>query len=160
MAYVNVRYRYITRPLVSLYVKAHPLQYIHLQHPLHDTCVQLHWYSIRMKPNEDNKTWISIILVRNIFFYILNKCTIDVFSYTDTRFEWSLMEIKKTWISNILVRNNFLYFKQIYCCLTFVCMYSFTVWQGLYDNTSPVYGDLIIDICLPMDATMYKLSIV
>ena len=44
---------------------------------------QLHWYSIRMKSNEDNKTWIS----------------------------------------NILIRNNFLCLKQVYCCLTFVCVY-------------------------------------
>ena len=29
----------------------------------------------------------------------------------------------KTWISNILVRNIFLCLKQVYCCLTFVCVY-------------------------------------
>ena len=32
-------------------------------------------------------------------------------------------EIDKTWISNILVRNNFLCLKQVYYCLTLVCVY-------------------------------------
>ena len=32
-------------------------------------------------------------------------------------------EDDKTWISNLLVRNNFLCLKQVYCCLTFVCVY-------------------------------------
>ena len=31
-------------------------------------------------------------------------------------------EDNKTWISNILVRNIFLCLKQVYCCLTFVCV--------------------------------------
>ena len=35
-------------------------------------------------------------------------------------------EDNKTLISNILVRNNFLCLKQVYCCLTFVCVY---IWQ-------------------------------
>ena len=56
-----------------------------LKHSLRNTFVQLHWYSIRMKSNEDNKTLIS----------------------------------------NILVRNIFLCLKQVYCCLTFVCVYIF-----------------------------------
>ena len=51
---------------------------------MRNTFVQLHWYSIRMKSNEDNKTWIS----------------------------------------NILVWNN-LCLKQVYCCLTFVCVYRY-----------------------------------
>ena len=39
-------------------------------------------------------------------------------------------EDNKTWISNILVRNIFLCLKQVYCCLTFVCVYIYTscVW--------------------------------
>ena len=32
-------------------------------------------------------------------------------------------EDNKTWVSNILERNNFLCLKQVYCCLTFVCVY-------------------------------------
>ena len=32
-------------------------------------------------------------------------------------------EDNKTLISNILVRNIFLCLKQVYCCLTFVCVY-------------------------------------
>ena len=32
-------------------------------------------------------------------------------------------EDNKTWISSILVRNNVLCLKQVYCCLTFLCMY-------------------------------------
>ena len=32
-------------------------------------------------------------------------------------------EDNETWISNIFVRNNFLCLKQVYCCLTFVCVY-------------------------------------
>ena len=36
-------------------------------------------------------------------------------------------EDNKTWISNILVRNIFLCLKQVYCCLTFVCVYMLQV---------------------------------
>ena len=32
-------------------------------------------------------------------------------------------EDNKTWIFNILVQNIFLCLKQVYCCLTFVCVY-------------------------------------
>ena len=46
--------------------KAHPSSiYIPALTLVTYTFVQLHWYSIRMKSNEDNKTWISNILVRN-----------------------------------------------------------------------------------------------
>ena len=45
------------------------------------------------------------------------------FSYTDTLSEMKSNEDNKTWISNILVRNIFLCLKQIYCGLTFVCVY-------------------------------------
>ena len=39
-------------------------------------------------------------------------------------------EDNKTWISNIVVPNNFLCLKQVYCCLTFVCVY-ILLWQDL-----------------------------
>ena len=73
-------------------VKKHTLlQYIPALkwHSLRNTSVQLHRYSIRMKSNEDNKTGISYILVR----------------------------------------NKFLCLKQVYCCLTFVCMYIY--WSNV-----------------------------
>ena len=42
-------------------------------------------------------------------------------------------EDNKTWISKILVRNNCLCLKQVYCCLTFVCVYIiallYNTWQ-------------------------------
>ena len=41
-------------------------------------------------------------------------------------------ENNKTWISNIVVRNIFLCLKQVYCCLTFVCMY---IYKAFYDKS-------------------------
>ena len=41
----------------------------------------------------------------------------------------------KTWISSILVRNNCLFLKQVYCCLTFVCVYWYIIHmrnEGMY----------------------------
>ena len=61
--------------------KSTPLFNIYpLEHSLRNTFVQLHWYSNRMKSNEDNQTWISHILVWNICFMfktsllLLNFC--------------------------------------------------------------------------------------
>ena len=47
---------------------------------------------------------------------------------------------KKTWISHILVRNIFLCLKQVYCCLTFVCVYIFVEESKRYFLVSVTCG--------------------
>ena len=42
-------------------------------------------------------------------------------------------EDNKTWISNISLRNIFLCLKQVYCCLTFVCVYNSLSQQREHD---------------------------
>ena len=56
----------------------------------------------------------------SIYTRLNTRCVIHLFSYSITM---KSNKDDKTWISNILVRNNSLCLKQIYCCLTCVCMY-------------------------------------
>ena len=42
-------------------------------------------------------------------------------------------EDNKTWICNIMVRNIFM-FKQVYCCLTFVCVYILKYVYGRFSK--------------------------
>ena len=51
-------------------------------------------------------------------------------------------EDNKTRISNILVRNIFLCLKQVYCCLTFVCVYIWLFW-GVILCLLPTYDVFI-----------------
>ena len=49
-------------------------------------------------------------------------------------------EDNKTWISNILVRSIFLCLKQVYCCLTFVCVYMYMYVRRLFIVLSRHFG--------------------
>ena len=64
-------------------------------------------------------------------------------------------EDNKTWISNILLRNIFLCLKQVYWCLTFVCVYiadqnHTNLWFKMYQFQS--YKAMKMK---PVNATLY-----
>ena len=49
----------------------------------------------------------------------------------------------KTWISNTLVRNIFQCLKQVYCCLTFVCVYmSHDLYRSRRMDRECIYNDM------------------
>ena len=52
-------------------------------------------------------------------------------------------EDNKTWISNIMVRNIFLCLKQVYCCLTFVCVYIYHKLRKTFGKFFKSYSELL-----------------
>ena len=60
----------------------------------------------------------------SIYICFNTRYVIPLFSYTDTLFEWSQMKIIQLEFP-IFWYETFLCLKQVYCCLTFVCVYIF-----------------------------------
>ena len=58
----------------------------------------------------------------SIYTRLNTRYVIPLFSCTDTLFEWSQMKIIKLEFPIFFVQNNSLCLKQVYCCLTFLCL--------------------------------------
>ena len=70
----------------------------------------------------------------SIYTRLNTRYVIPWFSYTDTLFEWSQMKIIKHefpifWYETFLL--SCLCLKQVYCCLTFVCVYIWLLYKML-----------------------------
>ena len=65
--------------------------------------------------------------------------------YTDTLFQWSQMKINKTlnfpYSGSTSGTKHFLCLKQLYCCLTFVCVYVY--WWWIYWISSEIQVILV-----------------
>ena len=61
----------------------------------------------------------------SIYTRFNTRYVIPLFGYTDTLFEWSHMKIIKLEFPIFWYETFFLCWKQVYCCLTFVCVYIF-----------------------------------
>ena len=59
----------------------------------------------------------------SIYTRFNTRYVIPLFSYTDTLFEWSRIKIIQLEFPLFWYETFFLCLKQVYCCLTFFCMY-------------------------------------
>ena len=68
----------------------------------------------------------------SIYTRFNTRYVIPLLSYTDTLFEWSQMKIIKLEFPILWNETFFLCLKQVYCCLTFVCVY--IIYASLWIN--------------------------